>query len=164
MEETFYTAAIKFAWTGIKARFVGFFKKKPLELEEIKKRAQILLVDNEPLESLMSNIRQAGWNVKQLREIENLDSEVLKNADIIFVDYKDVGAILTPTEEGIGLLKVLKRKYTDKHIIFFSGYAGFIPGHEFHDIADGWIQKNADPYIYIERIEEAAREIYDKRR
>jgi DNA-binding NarL/FixJ family response regulator len=163
MNEAFYSAAIKAAWGGGSAVLKKIFKKKPLSIEEIKKRAQVLFIDDESYDSLLESIRGAGWNVRQVKEIYNFDSEEVKNADVIFVDYKDVGIALTPTEEGIGLLKTLKRKYPEKHFIFYSGYAGFIPGHEIHDIADGWIPKNSDPYVYVERIEMAAKKVYDGR-
>ena len=163
IEEAFYRAVIKTALGMVSSGFKKIFNKKPLTIEEIKKRAQILFIDDQSYDALLENIRNAGWNVKQVKEVNSLDSEEIKNADIIFVDYKDVGTILTPTEEGIGLIKVLKRKYPEKHIIFYSGHAGFIPGHEVFDFADGWIQKNADLYVYIERIEAAAKSIYGKK-
>lgn len=135
------------------------FKKTPT-IEELKKKVQVLFVDDETFEGRLSAIRDAGWNVRQIKDITNFDSEEIKNADIIFMDYKGVGSVLTPTEEGIGLLKQLKKKYPSKVVIFYSGYAGTIPGHEFHRIADGWIAKNADTFQYIENIEEFAKEIY----
>lgn len=132
----------------------------PLKIEEIKKRAQVLIIDDELQDPIVRAIQQAGWNVRQVHDVDNLDDSVVKQADIIFVDYKNVGMALTPTEEGIGLLKTLKRKYPRKHFIFFSGYAGFIPGHMIHEDADSWIAKNSDHYIYIEHIEQAATRIY----
>lgn len=156
MEEAFYTAALKLAIGKARA----FFRRKPLPIEEVKRRTQVLFVDDESFDELMTSIRQAGWNVRQINDISNFDSEDVKFADVIFMDYKGVGTSLTPTAEGIGLMKALKAKYPNKHIIFYSGYAGFIPGHEVHGIADGWIPKNSDPYVYIERIEQAARKIY----
>ena len=160
MEEAFYVAAFKVGFNFLKKPFVKFFKKEPLSIDEIKKRTQIVFIDDEPLESLLVNIREAGWNVRQVNEINNFDSDELRNADIIFIDYKGVGLKLAPSEEGIGLVKAIKVKYPEKQVVFFSGYAGFIPGHEVHDIADDWIQKNSDPYVYIERIEIIAKKIY----
>jgi hypothetical protein len=163
-QEAIWKAAFSIAISTIKSTSVTVykkvFKKKPLSIEEIKRQTQVLFIDDESFDFLLENIRQSGWNVKQKKEIDNLDIEEIKNADIIFIDYKDVGTILTPSEEGIGLLKALRHKYPNKHLIFYSGYAGFIPGHEIHDIANGWISKNADPYVYIERIESTARKIY----
>ncbi|MDD4902773.1 MAG: hypothetical protein PHE24_06625 [Patescibacteria group bacterium] len=156
-EQAMYLALINFFWGRIKSIGVRIFRKKPLSIEEIKKQTQILFIDDEAMDSLLDNIRDAGWSVKQRKEIDNFDAEDIKNSDIIFIDYKGVSLKLTPSDEGIGLLKALRSKYPQKHLIFYSGYAGFIPGHEIHGFADGWIQKNADPWVYIERIETAAR-------
>lgn len=159
----FFRVALEEAKSGAKSIFSWILRRKKLTLEEIKQQARILFIDDESFESLLTNIRDAGWNVRQIDDLKNFDSEDIKLSDIIFVDYKDVGKSLTPSEEGIGLLKQLKIRYPDKHIIFYSGYAGFIPGNEIHNIADGWIQKHSDPYVYIERIEKAAKSIYEKR-
>lgn len=158
--ESFWIALLKVAPAWVVKIWQKIFKKKKLTVDELRKRIQILFVDDDPLNYILENIRKSGWNVRQVNEINSLYAEEVKNSDIIFVDYKGVGTTLTPTEEGIGLLKYLRSKYPNKHLIFLSGYAGFIPGHEVHDIANGWIQKNADPYIYIERIEAAAKKIY----
>jgi len=148
--------------SGLWNAVTGVFKKKPLTLEEIKKRTHVLFIDDESFTPLLESIRRAGWNTSQINDVSNLDSEDIKKSDIIFVDYKGVGQVMTPSEEGIGLLRALKTKYPLKHLIFYSGYAGVIPGDQVHDIADGWIQKNSDPYVYIARIESAARKIYDR--
>ena len=138
-----------------------FSKKEKISLDDIKKLTKILFVDDEDFSSKLSVIRNAGWNVNQINEINNFDSEDIKSADIIFMDYSGVGKILTPKEEGIGLLKCIKNKYPKKFVVFFSGYAGYIPGHEVHSIADAWIDKHADNFVYIDQIEEAAIKLYE---
>lgn len=162
MLEAFFSALIKAIPNWVIQIWRKIRKKKQPSLEEIKRSVRILFVDDESVDHLINNISQAGWNVSYTNEISNLDSDEIKNADIIFLDYKNVGVKLTPTEEGIGLLKAIRKKYPNKHLIFYSGYAGFIPGHEVHGIADDWIQKNSDPYVYIDRIEDAAKKIYAK--
>ncbi len=140
-----------------------FNKKKLLSIEEIKKRTNVLFVDDEDLGTLLDVIRDAGWDVRQVNDITDFNSEGVKKADIIFMDYIDVGKVLTPKEEGIGLLKGIRKRYPEKFLIFMSGYAGFIPGHEFHSIVNAWIDKHADPFMYIDQIEAAARKIHDPR-
>lgn len=139
------------------------FQKKEYSIEEIKKSAKILFIDDEDSSSKLSVIRNAGWNVNQINEVTNFDSEDIKSADIIFMDYVGVGKILTPKEEGIGLLKSIKKRYPNKFIIFYSGYAGYIPGNEVHSIADAWINKHDDSFVYIDQIEAAAKKIYGTR-
>jgi hypothetical protein len=41
-----------------------------------------------------------------------------------------------------------------------SARAGFVPGYEVMGIANEWIQKSADPFEYLDRIEAAAHSIY----
>ncbi|MGB8815661.1 MAG: hypothetical protein WCC74_00250 [Minisyncoccia bacterium] len=137
-----------------------FSNKTSIKIEELKKSTNILFVDDEDSSARLKIIRDAGWNVNQINEVTNFNSEDIKRADIIFMDYIGVGKVLTPTEEGIGLLKNIKSRYPEKFLIFYSGYAGFIPGHEFHKVADAWIDKHADTYVYIDQIEAAATQIY----
>lgn len=138
-----------------------FSDRKPPSIEEVKKTTQILFVDDEDFSSRLNTIRNAGWNVKQVPDVTNFDSEDIKSADIIFMDFVGVGKTLTPKEQGIGLIKSIKKRHPEKFIVFYSGYAGFIPGHEIHSIADAWIDKHADPFVYVDQIEEAALKVYE---
>jgi len=140
-----------------------FAKNSAHSIEEIKKLTQVLFVDDEDFSARLNTIRSAGWNVKQVSDVTNFDSEDIKSADIIFMDFNGVGKTLTPKEQGIGLIKSIKKRYPEKFIVFYSGYAGFIPGHEVHSIADAWIDKHADPFVYVDQIEEAALKIYESK-
>ncbi|HBH71424.1 MAG: Response regulator [Parcubacteria group bacterium GW2011_GWC1_42_11] len=144
----------------IKAKYSG---KKVLSIEEIKKITKILFIDDEDFGVTLSTIRNAGWNVNQINDVINFDAEDIKSADIIFMDYVGVGNVLTPKESGIGLLKSIKKRYPEKFIIFCSGYAGHIPGSEVHSIADAWIDKHADAFVFVDQIEVAAKKIHESR-
>lgn len=158
--QAFFKVTAEKIWGSITTLFR---RKRTLSIAEVKRLTRVLFVDDEPNDSLAQDIRQAGWNVTQVTDVTNLDAEEIRSADIVFMDYKGVGTRLSPTEEGIGLLKALRSKYPGKWLIFYSGYAGIIPGHEIHEIANAWIQKNADPWVYIQRIENAATSIHAAR-
>ncbi len=132
-------------------------KKKDFSNDEIKALTNILFVDDEEFPHI-NRIREAGWNVQHVPDISNLDDEHLKRADIIFLDYVGVGRHLSPTQQGIGLLKAIKHKYQEKIIIFYSAHTGFTLGDEF-DEADDWLLKHSDPYVYLQKIEENARKL-----
>jgi hypothetical protein len=134
-------------------------KKKdfPLSDSDVKEKVNILFIDDEPFE-YVDRIKDAGWNVNQIGDISNLDDEHLKRAHIVFLDYVGVGNNLSPKEQGIGLLKAIKNKYPNKIIIFYSGHAGFSLGQEFR-IANDWMPKNSDPYVFLQKIEENAQKI-----
>ncbi len=137
----------------------NLFKRKPKTSKgnELKDKTSILFVDDEPFDYI-ERIRAAGWNAHQVSDIENLDDDHLKRAHIVFLDYVGVGKKLAPTQQGIGLLKAIKQKYPQKILIFYSGHAGFTLGHEFK-AADDWMPKNADPYVFLQKIEENAQKI-----
>jgi hypothetical protein len=138
---------------------IGKRKKKKTE-QDIKRMTNILFIDDNKFEYI-DVIRGAGWNVHQIFDLSSFDDEQVKMADIIFLDYMGVGKSLAPAQEGIGLLKGLKRKYPDKPVIFYSAHAGFSLGDEFK-AADDWLPKNADTFIYLEKIEEFAKRIHSK--
>jgi len=140
-----------------------YSKKKIVSLEDMQRSIKILFVDDEDFSIKINIIRDAGWNVNQVKEVNNINSTEIVHANIIFMDYIGVGKVLTPKEEGIGLLKSIRKKYPDKFLIFFSGHAGYIPGHEVHSIADAWIDKHADPFVYIDQIEAGANKIYESK-
>jgi hypothetical protein len=146
---------IKSGWKKITGK-----KKKKTEISNVsnlKEKVNILFIDDEPFDYI-ETIKEAGWNASQMFEVKNLDDEQLKRSHIIFLDYVGVGKILTPSQQGIGLLKEIKRKYSNKIVIFYSGHAGFSLGQEFK-IADDWMPKNSDAYVFLQKIEENAQKI-----
>lgn len=143
------------AWDWMIAKIKG---RKRYSNEELKALASILFIDDEKFEYI-DLIRNAGWNATQIFELQSTDNDHVKRADVIFLDYKGVGKILAPSEEGIGLLRALKQKFPDKPIIFYSAHAGFSLGDKF-DLADDWLSKGADPHVYIQKIEEHVRKKY----
>lgn len=156
MDETKLAEGVTRGLIGALIEHLKFWKtkKEPSE-EDLKKKINVLFIDDEKFEYI-DRIRTAGWNVSQIEDLDNLDDERVKRADIIFLDYKGVGGKLSPTDEGIGLLKALKNKYPNKPVIFYSAHAGFSLSDEFN-AADDWLAKNADPIVYIQKIEEFAR-------
>lgn len=134
------------------------FGRKKYSDDEIKKITRVLFIDDEKF-GYIDRIKEAGWSVSQIFDLNNLDEECVRQADIVFLDYKGVGRSLSQSEEGIGLLKALKKKYPAKPIILYSAHAGFNLGDEF-DLADDWLPKNADTYVYIQKIEEFAQKIH----
>ena len=131
----------------------NFFKRKISKTE-----AFILFVDDEEF-PVVGNLKKSNWNVERIPDLVDLDSEDIKRAHIIFVDYKGVGKHLATTEEGIGVIKALKKKYKNKkRIILYSGHGNFTLG-EHLKAADNQMVKNADVYEFITMIESELKNI-----
>jgi hypothetical protein len=83
--------------------------------QEIKKTARILFVDNDDQTGTIKILRKLGWEcLEQLekRLIDNTDNDKYKSADLIFVDFKDIGD--KKGGEGLSILSALCNKYGNK--------------------------------------------------
>lgn len=115
------------------------------------KTIQILFIDDEKFD-IIGVLKDAGWiNTKRIKDITNLDSADLRNSIVIFVDVNGVGKQLFPKDQGLGLAEAIKRKYPDKHVVLYSAVS-----HHFHkalNVVDAILEKNADPYEFINILE-----------
>lgn len=117
-----------------------------------KANTRILFVDDEEF-PIIENLREAGWAVEKIDDLQNIDDDRVVRAQIVFVDYKGVGKGLSEKDEGIGVIRALKSKYRkSKRIILYSGHNRFTLGHDLKT-ADNYLPKNSDTYEFIEMIE-----------
>lgn len=119
-----------------------------------KKNASILFIDDKHLEfKMVSILKKAGWsNTKSVRDVTDLDEKKVTDADIIFVDINGVGKTLFE-DEGLGLASELKNRYPDKIIVLYSAET---TGDRFHKAlreVDDCLPKNAEPYQFINLVE-----------
>ena len=131
-----------------------FFRKKRLN----KTNTNILFIDDEDF-PIISNLRRAGWSVECLRDLRNPQDESIVRAHIIFVDFKGVGKYISETDEGIGVIRLIKSTYgRSKRVILYSGYGRFNLGMDMQ-IADNQMSKNSDTYQFISMIESELKKI-----
>lgn len=106
---------------------------------------------------MVSILKKSGWiNTKSVKDVIDLDDPKVNEADIIFVDINGVGTTMFQ-DQGLGLASALKKKYESKKIILYSAE---ITGDRFHRAlreVDGCLSKNAEPYQFINLIEEFAK-------
>lgn len=100
-------------------------------------------------------LRKAGWKrISITKDIDRLDSDKLKQADIIFVDIQGVGKLLEFSLEGLGLMKAIKERYPTKKLILYSA----VPSHDIFaegiDYADARLRKSAEFIEFEKTIED----------
>jgi hypothetical protein len=138
-------------------------KEKKINQEHQKKtwnkdNINILFIDDEYF-SVVVNLIKAGWQVKKIKDIKDVQQEEVRRANIIFVDYKGVGKSFSEKDQGIGIIKAIKGYYGDsKRVILYSGFSGFDLGIETR-IADNQLPKNANTYQFITMIESEVEKI-----
>lgn len=126
--------------------------------ERLKEKTRILFVDDEHTKfRMVSILKKAGWkNTKSIKDITDLDDPKASESDFIFVDINGVGTTLFE-DQGLGLASALKKKYPEKIVIIYSDET---TGDRFHKAlreVDDCLPKNAEPYQFINLIENFAK-------
>ena len=140
-----------FNFENLSFSFRDFFRKRN---NFDKSNTRILFVDDDVDDfPVIQNLKDAGWSVDGVNDIQNVEDDMVKRSQVIFVDYKGVGQTLSEREQGIGLIKLLKETYKDKKRVgLYSGHNRFSLGHNI-DAADFKLPKNADTREFIELIQ-----------
>lgn len=116
-----------------------------------KEDIQILFIDDEKFE-IANILKGAGWtNTKTIRDVKNLDCVEVKNADVLFVDINGVGCNLFPKDQGLGLAEAIKSRAPEKYIVIYSAQEQRL--HKAFSIVDAVLPKNAEPYEFINILE-----------
>ena len=128
--------------------------------EDLKKICRILFIDDGEFD-VPDILTNSGWkNTKKLSDVESLDSLDILEADIIFVDISGVGRKLRFSDEGLGLISALKKKYPHKKVVVYSAQRSGDRFHKGLSDADARLAKNADPFQFESLVEEFAKEAF----
>ncbi len=134
-------------------------KSSKEELEKRKNLTNILFVDDDTKFKIIKILNTAGWKTKIIKDMDNLDSDVVVKAHILFIDIHGVGVLLGFKDQGLGLAYSLKKKYPHKKIIIYSTES---TGDRFHEAlrsVDTFLSKNAEPFEFQELIEQYSAEL-----
>ena len=118
--------------------------------------ARILFVDDQTDFPLIKILRKAGWkNVRLVKDIPTFNSPEVVSSSIVFVDIQGVGRALGFKDEGLGLAKAIKTQFGDgKKVVIYSAEPRGDTFHDAWDMVDGRLLKTADPYQYLQMIDD----------
>jgi len=133
-------------------------EKKINESEQVhylKSILKILFIEDGVFKKI-DNLKKFGWQISQVKKVDNLFTDEIENADIIFVDYKGVGELAE--DQGVGIVRRLKESYGgSKWIIFYSAHPLSLDVHD--KGADSFLAKNADVYEMEKKIIEGGKKL-----
>jgi hypothetical protein len=136
----------------------GFFSflnpKNWCKKEYTKDNTNILFIDDQDM-PVVDNLKKAGYKVKKIRDVKDIDDSEVKNAQIIFVDYMGVGKNISQTYQGLGLAEKLIENYpTKKRIILYSAFnfSNDVALSEMFNKVHNRIPKNADTSEFMKLI------------
>ncbi|KKS92627.1 MAG: Response regulator [Candidatus Collierbacteria bacterium GW2011_GWC2_43_12] len=128
----------------------NWFRKK-----YTKENTNILFIDDEDM-PVVDNLKKAGYRVKKVRDVKDVDDAEVQSAQLIFVDYRGVGKNISQTYEGLGLAERLVDTYKNKkRIILYSAYnfSSDVALNEIFNKVHNRISKNSDTSEFMKLIE-----------
>ncbi len=118
--------------------------KFTLPPQEAKRRARILVIDDDALAFPVNRLRTEGYNIQHWLRLESLRNLEEGQFDIIFLDIHNICTADVSETGGLGVLEHLKKVNPAQIVIAFSGKK-FDLGHEkFWRIADDYLGKPID--------------------
>lgn len=135
-----------------------------LSMPEIKEYCNILFIDDESFK-VVNNLRKSGWkNTVRVKDIDRLDQNELVDAHIVFSDIQGVGLKLLFNDEGVGLIRAIRKRFPMKYIIAYSSESkGKISAFEHSDLyqnSDLRLRKNADLTEFTTATENFSKQIF----
>lgn len=140
-----------------------FYLDSSIESEErfniFKNYIRVLFIDDDTKFKIIKILNTAGWKTQIVKDIDNLDSDLILNTHIFFIDINGVGIKLDFKDQGLGLANAIKQKYPNKKVVIYSSDEN---GNRFHKAlrnVDDFLPKNAEPIEFQSIIENFAIEI-----
>ncbi len=130
------------------------------KIEMMKNKIKILFIDDDKNFNVVKILKESGWrNTKSVVDIKNLEIQMVKEADIFFVDINGVGKLLKLPNEGLDLALMLKQKYQQKRVVIYSANKTSNSFHDAWNICDFRLEKNALPYQFQALVEQYSIEL-----
>jgi len=119
-----------------------------VSIEEIRKRARILVIDDSEFYYL-DLFRKDGYTIDKWDDVSDLQKLESGFYDIVLLDIQGVGKAQS-AEEGLGIIRHLKRVRPTQIIIAYSNADWPLKYKEFFDLADATLDKRGD-YVQFKR-------------
>ena len=132
---------------------LSLFKKEsisdlriPHDIEEIKKRIKIVVIDDDEASFPYQLLRSSGYTIEWWAKVDDRGLERLERNqfDIIILDLNDIASADISSTDGIGILERLKEVNPTQIIVAFSGQAYDIEKTHFFVTADDTLSKPVD--------------------
>lgn len=134
--------------------------KQKLTTLELKSKTRILFIDDMDF-PIVRNLKKAGWNTDLVHDIYDIDDNLIVASHILFVDINGVAKTLS-AEEGLGLVKAIKRKYGNtKKVIIYSSEQEGDRFNEAFQLADASLPKESDYFEFLAIVDKYSEEVFN---
>ena len=113
-----------------------------LSIEQIRGRARILIVDDQPF-VYAELFRRDGYNVEHWLDVHRLNDLTQAVYDIVVLDISDIGMAIS-ADGGLGVLRHIKDRNPTQIVVAYSAKAWELKYKGLFDRADAAIDKSVD--------------------
>lgn len=122
-------------------------------IEEIRKHARILVIDDHVLPA-MKSFERDGYHFERWPEVRNLSQLTDGHYHLILLDIQGVGLNESPELQGLGILKHIKHLNPAQLVILYSSQPQKISNREYLVQADAVLDKGVSYVDYKEAVDE----------
>ncbi|MFC9257847.1 DNA-binding transcriptional response regulator [Amycolatopsis thailandensis] len=128
-------------------------------LEEIRKRARILIIDDSsfPPQTLF---KRDGYHIDRWAKIQNVSQLTDGYFDLILLDLHGVGLNESPARQGLGILEHIKTANPTQLVITYSAELWSVGNRDYFAMADDVLEKGQDYLEFKSSIEKLLRRRY----
>jgi hypothetical protein len=142
------------------AIFIDWVYSKPSKKATKKSIVNVLIIDDEyrsfPIVKILGDKKKYPWiNFSAASDVKTLYEEILKQADVVFVDIHGVGKFITPKTEGLGLAEEIMDKYPEKIVVLYSSSVAQDFTHPVLARVSGRLYKESEPRSFLAYVEDA---------
>jgi hypothetical protein len=122
----------------------------PADLEQVRKHARILIIDDQdpPIRTLFD---RDGYHLERWPEIKNLSQLTDGHYHLILLDIQGVGLNESPRDQGLGVLSHIKSSNPAQLVVMYSAQPQNISRRDVLVLADAVLDKD-EPYVRYKEV------------
>lgn len=141
-------------WMAFKSR-----PPDPPSMEEVRKRAQILVVDDEFF-PYIDSFQRDNYHITKWSHVENMTQLTENHFDLILLDLNGIAPRDAPTMQGLEVLKHIRDESPVQMVIAYSGQKWGVEAQQFLSYADDVLDKSEDYLVFKGKVDTLLRRRY----
>jgi CheY-like chemotaxis protein len=123
---------------------------QPVTLEEARKKARLLVIDDHAV-PFLKLFTENGYHMERWNKVENLSQLTDGHFDLILLDMHGVGLRESPQQQGLGILRHIKRSNPTQLVVAYSAQTWNPSDSEFFSLADAALDKT-DEFVEFKEV------------
>lgn len=131
---------------------LGSHNEVALTIEEVRKHARILVIDDHVFPAEKTFTRD-GYHVERWPYIKNLSQLTDGHYQLILLDVQGVGMAESPDKQGLGILEHIKKTNPAQAVILYSSDTYSVSSSRYIILADAFLDKSSSYVEYKDEVD-----------